>query len=221
MQILRSAPVLIILSMVFICIQFITPTVFTFSFDRAFNAKEPFTLSFVVVYSLTGLLLLPLLINRFIFKEPLQNFGLQLPTQWKKAVLLIAIGLLLLAPVSIFFAHQPSIQVFYSLKNLSWANLAFIFFLALPPYYWAEEFFFRGFLFLRLWQKQGWHSYWITEVIFTFAHLGKPPLEILFAFPAGLVLNYLTLHTKSIYPAMVVHFTLGILVVVMTTFFVS
>lgn len=219
-QVLRSAPALIVLSMIFIFIELNTPAAFTFSFGRVFNPKEPLTLSFMVVYIWAFLLLLPLLINRFFLKEPLKNFGLQLPVGKKKTLFFILLALLLLTPVSFFLAHQRSIQIFYTLKGFSLAHLAFIVFIIMPPYYLAEEFFFRGFLFLRLQRQLGWHSYWITELIFTWAHLGKPPIEILVSFPAGLVLNYLAFHTKSIYPAMLVHFMMGGLMLVLVMLFV-
>jgi membrane protease YdiL (CAAX protease family) len=219
-QALRSAPVLIILSMIFILIEFNIPPVFTQTFGRAFNAREPLTLSFMVIYSLIFLLLVPLLINRFFFKEPLSHYGLNPPAARKKTFLLVTAALLIFVPASIALGQQKPMQLFYSMKNFSYATIAFDFLLAYPPYYLAEEFFFRGFLFLRLERKIGWHSYWITELIFMWAHLGKPPIEILFSFPAGLILNYLTFKTRSIFPAMGVHYVLGVVMTFYVTFFV-
>ncbi len=220
-QPLRSAPVLIILSLLFIFIEFMIPQAFTYSFGRAFNAKDPFTLTFMVIFTFLCIFCLPLLINRFILKEPLQHFGLTAPANKIKTVLLCLTALLILIPASLKLAEQPPMQAFYSLKDLSKAELAFDLLLAFPPYYFAEEFFFRGFLFLPLSRKLGWHSYWITELIFMWAHLGKPPIEILFSFPAGLVLNYLTLKSKSIFPAMGVHYILGLVMTLSVTFFTS
>jgi membrane protease YdiL (CAAX protease family) len=54
-----------------------------------------------------------------------------------------------------------------------------------------------------------WHSFWITDVLFTFSHLGKPGMEILLCIPASVVFNCLTLGTRSFFPAAVVHFVLG------------
>ena len=82
--------------------------------------------------------------------------------------------------------------------------------LILPPYYFCEEFFFRGFMFMGLWKKINWHSFWVTDIIFFYSHLGKPPLELIFALPVGIVLNYITLRTKSVYPAIIVHCIAGI-----------
>src|SRR5690349_6158645 len=132
-QALRSAPVLIILSMIFIMIEFNIPPVFTQTFGRAFNAREPLTLSFMVIYSLIFLLLVPLLINRFFFREPLSSYGLNLPLDRKKTFFLVAAALLLLVPPSVMLGQQKSMQFFYSMKNFSYASIAFDFLLAFPP----------------------------------------------------------------------------------------
>jgi len=214
----QSSPALIILSMILILFEFNAPTLYFLQFHQLFNAKAIFPFSFLVTYSLIFLFLLPFITSRYLSKQSLKGLGLTLPQNRKKVFILIVFSLLLLIPVVFFSAHYQTVQTFYSLKG---TPLYFIFFLvlAMPPYYFAEEFFFRGFLFLGLWKKLGWHSYWITEILFTWAHLGKPPIELLLSFPAGMVLNYLTLKTQSIYPAMMVHFTMGILLTLLVTFF--
>lgn len=217
-QALRSAPVLILLSMIFILIEFMIPQAFTFSFGRVFNAKDPFTLSFMVVFTLIFIFFVPLLLNQLFFKEPLENYGLYLPREKIKALLLILIALVVLSPGSYLIAQQPSMQIFYSLKEQGLASIIYDVLLAFPLYYFAEEFFFRGFLFLPLSRKIGWHSYWITELIFMWAHIGKPPFEVFYSFPAGLVLNYLTVKTKSFYPSMITHYLLGMGMTLYVTF---
>ena len=79
----------------------------------------------------------------------------------------------------------------------------------LPLYYFSEEFFFRGFLFLLLWKKVRWHSFWITDILFAAAHILKPGLEILLCIPASVIFNVLTLYSRSIVPALMVHLIVG------------
>ena len=87
-----------------------------------------------------------------------------------------------------------------------------------PFYYIGEECFFRGFLFLGLWRRVRWHSFWITDVLFTLAHIGKPGLEILLCIPASIIFNCLTLFTRSIVPAVIVHTIMGIMLSILVTF---
>ncbi len=218
-KVFQSAPVLIIFSMIFILFEFNATNFYFLQFHHLFTAREIFPFSFLVIYSLFFLFLLPLFMGHYLSQQNLKALGLSFPKNRIKVLILVFLALLLLIPVVFFSAQYKSVQNFYSLKHSSPYFLLFLFF-AMPPYYFAEEFFFRGFLFLGLWRKLGWHSYWVTEIIFTWAHLGKPPLELLLSFPAGMVLNYLTVETDSIYPAMVVHFILGIVLSIVVTFFV-
>jgi membrane protease YdiL (CAAX protease family) len=215
----KSAPALIILSILMIGCVFSAPEVFSSQFGRVYDARQPFTLCFMVIYSSLFLLAAPLFLGKYISKQSLRELGLCFPENKKVALLLSLSALLILIPAVCFSASHKIVQTFYSLKNLSAFEFILILLFALPPYYLAEEFFFRGFLFMGLWRKIGWHSYWITEVIFTWAHLGKPPIEILIAFPAGIILNYLTLRTRSIYPAMFVHYTMGAVMNGVVTFY--
>lgn len=213
---IKSAPTLIALSIILVLFEFNAPVFYFLQFNRLFNTREMLSFSYLVAYTLLFLFLLPFLIRKYLSNASLRDLGLRFPENKKKTLLLITAALLLLIPVVFYSARFKSIQNVYSLRETPFYFLFFLLF-AMPPYYFAEEFFFRGFLFLGLWKKIGWHSYWITEVIFTWAHLGKPPLELLLSFPAGMVLNYLTLHTRSIYPAMFVHFIMGALLTILVS----
>ncbi len=216
-QAFKSTPVLIGLSILLVFIEFNVGTVFSRQFNRIFNIREVAPFTYLVAYTFVFLFFLPLLVRKYLAKTSLRDLGLRFPENKKKALLFMFFALLILIPVAYYSAQFKTVQRFYSLKD---TPLYFVFFLllAMPPYYFAEEFFFRGFLFLGLWRNLGWHSYWVTEMIFTWAHTGKPMIELLISFPAGMVLNYLTLHTRSIYPAMVVHFIVGALLMILVTF---
>jgi len=76
------------------------------------------------------------------------------------------IGLAILLPWIIFFAHQTEFKG-YSFGTPTLPKYILILGVLFPLYYIGEEFFFRGFLFLGLWKRVGWHSFWITDIIFT------------------------------------------------------
>ncbi len=109
----------------------------------------------------------------------------------------------------VLFSKQPEFQATYALGQPSIKKLILLNTVLFPSYYFSEEFFYRGFLFLGLWRRIKWHSFWVTDFIFAFAHLGKPGLEILLSMFASVVFNILTLSTKSIYPALITHWVVG------------
>lgn len=185
-----------------------------------FNVKEISVLGFLVVYTVSTFFLLPLGINQIFLKETFSNICLILPENKKRAVLFIFMTLLLLVPALVYIKQLPAVKVPYTAGQAnSLASFVFVQIFILPPYYFAEEFFFRGFLFMQLWRKIKWHSFWITELLFAWVHLSKPFPEIIFSFPAGIALNYLALQTKSIYPPALVHYVLAVLFNIMIKFF--
>src|SRR3990167_4166366 len=69
---------------------------------------------------------------------------------------------------------------------------------------------FSRFLFFGLLHKIGYHSFWITSLLFSFFHLTKPMPEILFAFLTSFLFCYLSLKTKSFIPAVIVHYFISL-----------
>lgn len=157
------------------------------------------------------------LCNKLFIKKPLSHFGLQAPKK-NLSIMLICFFLALLMPYIYFFSQQKSFQLSYSWQHISLFNFLTINFLLMSVYYFAEEFFFRGFLFLSLWEKVRWHSFWITDIIFTLSHLGKPGLEVIFCIPVSIILNGVTLATRSIYPALIIHYSLGVFLNVLVNY---
>lgn len=208
-QFFNTTGILIGLSFLFIVMEYQIPSVFFKLTGESFNQGHLSSAVFFVIYTYACFFVLPILFNQLIFKEKLSELGLQRPTSKIKTLFLMSISLLILLPILFLFAKLPQFRQYYFVGKLS--SHYFIFFqcIILPFYYFAEEFFFRGFLFLGLWKKVGWHSFWIADVIFVIAHLGKPPLEILYAIPGSLVLSFLALKTRSLYPGMFVHFMVG------------
>ncbi len=211
-KIIRSVPVFILLCLAISIAELFLKRVFLDISGKTFDKYNMAHLLFFDTYTFLCLLALPLLLNKWFFKVTLKDLGLRFPISIKAAMFYS--GFLLWATLPIFyylFMNDAQMKMAYTIsKSSGIVYLIFLQFFILPIYYFCEEFFFRGFYFMYLWKKIGWHSYWITEITFMFAHLGKPMIEIWVSFPVGILLNILTLRTKSIYPAVVVHTTIGV-----------
>lgn len=205
----NSSVFLISVSLLLIYLLLITPIVFS-SCCGVFDGVTYGSIIFLLGYTVLCCLILPLSICILLFKEKLSEIGLRWPQNKLMTIFVTFISLVILVPIMFALSKTQGFQHYYSLQHISLAKLLFIILFFMPLYYFAEEFFFRGFIFLHLWRKIKWHGFWLTELLFMIAHIAKPDLEIYFSFIAGMFLNYVTLKTKSNYPAMVVHYVLGV-----------
>ena len=69
----------------------------------------------------------------------------------------------------------------------------------------AWEFFFRGFLLFGLGRDLLHRAVLVSTIPFTLMHYGKPALEMASAMIAGLVLCFLALRSRSIWPGVLLH----------------
>lgn len=215
---MKSAPVLITLCVFFVFCAFATPLAYVRITGSMYDQLRVDAIIFFIAYTYLCFFVAPFLAAQFIYKEKLHNIGVMLPKNNVKNWFFTLAALVMLVSGIIYITSYPSVQHFYSLKNPSWLKFILIQFIALPLYYFAEEFFFRGFFFVILWRKVGWHSFWITDIVFTFAHIAKPIPEILLAIPVSVVLNFLVLKTKSIFPGMLVHYAMGFTLLIFTNY---
>ena len=217
-RILQSANILILLSLVFIYFSFNTVNIYS-KYIGTFDTNTITSCSFLGMYSFLCYFIFPVITAKFFFREKIKDIGLTFPKNVKLAVFLSILALLILLPFMVYFTSLKDFQHYYSLNKMSSLKIIFLQVSLFPVYYFAEEFFFRGFLFLGLWKRVRWHSFWITDVIFTAAHITKPGLEILLCIPANIVLNFLSLYTKSVYPPFIVHCIMGITLSVLVNFY--
>jgi membrane protease YdiL (CAAX protease family) len=207
-KIIKSLPVFLLLSVALIILAMLFPIFYT-TFIGSYNSNTDGALILYDCYCAFIYLVIPVGATKYIFTDTLTDLGWKTPAKPGHAIIFTTIALAILIPYICLFAQQTNFRHFYSVHDSSFTKLFFVNMVIFPPYYFVEEFFFRGFLFLYLWKKVRWHSFWITDILFTFSHLGKPGLEILLCIPASVVFNCLTLATRSFYPAFFVHFTLG------------
>ena len=175
-------------------------------------AVNPVVSMFITAFFVFGLV--PLLIIKSIFKEPVMAYGLQIG-DWRfglKSVLVFSplIGILLLFPA----AQTEEMRMFYpldrSLQVLSpnfflfqlWRGLFF---------YTAWEFFFRGFLLFGLRRYVGdWMAIGIQTIPQCLWHIGMPSGEIFSSIAGGVLFGLLALRTGSVFWPFLLHLFIGI-----------
>jgi membrane protease YdiL (CAAX protease family) len=205
----KSLPVFLIFAFIFLYSNMLSPMFYPHSLGT-YDGRVASGIIFLTLMSWVFLFTAPALYAKLFFQESPRDFGMRMPADKLKALLWFIAALCILEPYFIYFSKLTSFHQYYTVDPMYFPQLLFLNFLVFPLQYIAEEFFFRGFLFIGIWRKVRWHSFWITDVLFTFAHMGKPGLEILLCIPASIVFNALTLLTRSIYPAIILHTTLGI-----------
>ena len=167
---------------------------------------------FAAAFILLGVL--PLLNVKFIFKEPLAEYGFQLG-DWKlglKQIIIFypLISILLLYPSS----HTAEMINFYPLDSEA-GNSIFSFlrfqFLRVFLFYTVWEFFFRGFMLFGLRRYVGdWVAICIQTIPSCLWHIGMPAGEIFASIFGGILFGAMALKTKSIFYPFVLHCLIGI-----------
>jgi membrane protease YdiL (CAAX protease family) len=156
--------------------------------------------------------ILPVLIIKLIFKEPLSNYGLKLSkiTKGYKVYLLFLVFML---PLIIWMSTTDSFQSKYPFYDPSdedlWPN-----FIIWECFYicqfFALEFFFRGFMVHGLKHRFGFNSIFIMIIPYCMIHFQKPMPEAFAAIFAGLILGALSLRSKSIWLGFLLHCSVAI-----------
>lgn len=163
--------------------------------------------------------LLPILLWVVVLGRPLGRLGLRLGN-WRRVWPGVALAVVFLGVAIWWAAGQPGwgFQSYYRLAPGSFLGRAQLFggisvgsslaraLLFQVIYMLAWEFFFRGFLLFSLRGSLGDHgAVAVSSMLFTLAHLGKPPLEAYATFFGGLYLGYLCLEARSFLPAWLIH----------------
>ncbi|KKR32272.1 MAG: hypothetical protein UT65_C0004G0003 [Parcubacteria group bacterium GW2011_GWF2_39_8b] len=206
-EILKTPIAIIILSSILV---FFSAWPAFFLVNYGVFTQEDFWFLFMVALGAFGIIfLMPVFIIKKIFNKQTSDFGLCLPQKLNQAIKLTAITILIFLPITFFLGSQSAFREYYALGQNTYYFLAFSI-ISSGLYYFSEEFLFRGFLFFGLWDKFKFHSFWIISLIFTLFHLGKPSLEVPLTFFLSLALCYLSFKTKSFIPAVIVHFSLAL-----------
>lgn len=170
---------------------------------------------FLCLFVLVGML--PFFYWLGVMKVPLAQLGLGLG-DWKRGLLLVLILVPLLVVPLIWIAggmpdirgEYPMFRALYQKPQLFWRyEIAYILL-----YYVAWEFFFRGFLLFGLARDRDMgatNAILIQTISSCLIHLNKPESETLASIATGIILGVITLRTRSIWYAFVLHASVGIL----------
>lgn len=173
------------------------------------------TVGLVLGGDVLPLLVVPLLVVRFVLREPLARYGWRGPGARR---LLVAGGLAWLAmlPLVVWLSTRPEFQAFYPSPAFPPARqhamgLAFLWILHHAPQLLATEFCYRGFLLMPLARSLGLPSaVAVLTVLYVALHAGKPPLELGLAAWGGIVFSLAAWRTGSFWPAFLAHWAVAI-----------
>lgn len=126
---------------------------------------------------------------------------------WRVYWLLVAVML----PVAWIAAAAPSFHNFYPMYKPAdlqhWLMYEAVYMLQFV----CVEFFFRGFALFRLESRFGLHAVTLMVVPYALIHIHKPFPEALAAIVAGLVLGMLAIKSRSIWPGVLVHCSVALM----------
>lgn len=152
------------------------------------------------------LFILSILIIKFIIKEDLKDYGLQLG-DYKAGLIFSAIflGVMILmiwftSATSDFAVKYPHLQ---TARN-NWSGF-YIYEAGMLMYMFGWEFIWRGFMLFGLKEKFGYYTVLIQMIPFVILHNGKPAPETFGAIAGGIALGMLAFRTKSIYYCVLTH----------------
>lgn len=156
-------------------------------------------------------ILLPILIIVLWIGMRPADFGYRLrgvtPHAWLY-VLMFAV----MVPIIVAASFMPAFQAKYPMYDdavLGWTHFG-LWEIAYGIQFFGVEGFFRGFMTFGLYPRFGYLSIFIMVIPYAMVHIGKPPLEVFMAVPAGLLLGYLALKSRSWVYGALLHWAVGI-----------
>ena len=154
------------------------------------------------VYVLLFYLLLPALIVKALGFE-LKEFGLRLPNG--RGLRFFAALFLLSIPLSLYGTKVPSMREYYPIFTYSGWGDFFLMELVMGAIMLAHEAFYRGFLLFPLARKNEWLAVILQDIPYTLVHIGKPGIEVPYAFVAGIIFAKMDLEGESFLPSFLLH----------------
>jgi membrane protease YdiL (CAAX protease family) len=177
--------------------------------------RPPGSVGLILGGDVLPMLVLPLLFAIVVLREPIGRFGFRWPGA--RALLVhAAAAWLALLPFALWFATRPEFRAFYPSPAFPPARqhaigLVLHWLLHLAPQLFATEFLYRGFLLLPLARRLGAVSATALLLIpYVWLHRDKPPLELVQAAWAGVVLAWIAWRTQSFLPAFLAHWALAV-----------
>lgn len=160
---------------------------------------------------LLGYVILPMLVIRFVLREPLKEYGLawgDTGTHFRYYLLFggVMAGMALLASFSDTFLDT---YPFYPLAGRSWLDLLLWEMLYVLQFF-CIEFFYRGVLLRGLKPVMGIYAIYVSSLVYLTIHLPKPFMECFGSLLFGLILCLLAWRCRSIWGGVLVHVCLAV-----------
>lgn len=165
---------------------------------------------FVSIGAFFTMLVLPFFLIKYVWGENPYNYGLRIPKNTVSAVKLSFLAFIPIIFLIVVLSQTEAFRSFYATEP----QLSFVFFIEIIlsfVYFLSEEFLFRGFLLFSLWEKLGQRGFWMMNIIFSLLHAEKASGEVFISFFIGVVFSYISIKTQSIWPAVILHFSMAIM----------
>jgi hypothetical protein len=163
--------------------------------------------------SITHYMLIPMLLIRFVLREPLGDYGLRLNGAfqgWPLYVVMLAVMFPLVANFSGTAAFQQKYPFYQPNPGEPLWPRFWIWELFYFGQFVALEFFFRGFMTLGLRPRFGFYSVLVMMVPYCMIHFRKPMPETFGAILAGIVLGTLSMKSRSVWLGVLIHYSVAI-----------
>jgi membrane protease YdiL (CAAX protease family) len=208
--ILFSAPLLMLTWKCFGSVEFYQNTLAPWLEIQSEQAAGAATYHFVSCFVLFAVV--PALIVKFVFRERLADYGVQLGDR-VRLVRSLAILLPFIVLLGYLSSKSPAISAEYPINRVAGGLPSTFGFHACTYalFYLGWEFYFRGFLQCGLQGKLGTvNALGVQVIASSLLHLGKPWSETYGAIAGGILWGIFVLRTRSLLSGLVQHFTLGL-----------
>lgn len=210
--ILGAAPVLMVVWRYWGSREFLAtnwPDAWLVEDDRRATAASAFFAS-----TLFWLGVVPALLVRCVFRQPLASYGLGLGDR-RATIVAIVIGAPIFVAIALWGARLPGVRELYPLNPRAGDSLgAFLrHAFAYALFYLGWEFQFRGFLLFGLRETMGdVNALLVQAAASCLLHYDTGPAETLLSLAVGWLWGEVALRTRSIWPSFAWHYALGITV---------
>ncbi len=165
----------------------------------------------------------PLIIIMIIKKKLIiDKLGLNFKN-FKLSLLITIVGIAIMVPIVIIASRHSDFSKIYPffgvMKQGGFKFVLYQFYFLLFFIIW--EFFFRGFMLFTFTKhiKNINIAVLLHAVIFAFAHFGKPEIETASSFFGAILLGFIILRVKNIFPAVIIHFVTALTMDIISVFF--
>ncbi|WP_176754246.1 CPBP family intramembrane glutamic endopeptidase [Nitrosomonas sp. Nm132] len=118
-------------------------------------------------------------------------------------------------PIIVYFSGTESFMAGYPFYDVGKTEKLYPSFVIWQMFYFLQfialEFLFRGFLLHGTKRKFGIHAIFVMTIPYCMIHFGKPLPETIGAIVAGVVLGAMSLKSKSIWPGVMLHYGIAIM----------